>query len=139
MVKVESLADVFFRVDEVASSLGHLPWWRGCGDAKYRLIPSVHRREDTGYEMNVAHRFRLQGGSREANCPAREDLLEWLFLMQHSRCPTRLLDWSESPLVALFFAVCNPDDGIDGALWALDAGSFNVSQGGSRYGPFTPR
>jgi hypothetical protein len=41
--------------------------------------------------------------------------------MQHYRLPTRLLDWTESPIVALYFAVANGKrDGQDGALWALD-------------------
>ena len=39
-------------------------------------------------------------------------------LMQHHRVPTRLLDWSESPLAGLFFAV-EEEPGADGALWCL--------------------
>lgn len=33
------------------------------------------------------------------------DPVEWLALMQHHRCPTRLVDFSESPYVALYHAV----------------------------------
>lgn len=47
----------------------------------------------------------------------------WLLLARHFGLPTRLLDWSESPLVALYFAIGVPDR--DGCLWALQAGLLN--------------
>jgi hypothetical protein len=37
-------------------------------------------------------------------------------LAQHHGCPTRSLDWTENPLVGLFFASEKGDD--DGVLWA---------------------
>lgn len=40
---------------------------------------------------------------------------EWLALMQHYNSPTRLLDWTTSFYVALYFAV--QDDNTDGAVW----------------------
>lgn len=46
--------------------------------------------------------------------------------MQHYGVPTRILDWSESLLVALYFAVEDPTlDDRDGAIWALRPGMFN--------------
>jgi hypothetical protein len=39
--------------------------------------------------------------------------------------PTRLLDWSESPLVALFFAVLGGDTGAYPVVWALDPWCLN--------------
>jgi hypothetical protein len=52
--------------------------------------------------------------------------MEWLLLAQHCGLPTRLLDWSNSPLVALYFAVWNSArDGEDGAVWFLHATDLN--------------
>lgn len=47
---------------------------------------------------------------------------EWMFLMQHYGVPTRLLDWSESPLVALYFAVNQFQNynEVDSAVWCLN-------------------
>ena len=48
-----------------------------------------------------------------------------LMMMQHYGAPTRLLDWSLSPYVAAYFAVCDDDGkggqkGYDGFIWGFD-------------------
>jgi hypothetical protein len=48
--------------------------------------------------------------------PSNDYVLNWWPLMRHYGAPTRLLDWSLSPYVALYFAVEEPWD-EDGALW----------------------
>jgi hypothetical protein len=67
---------------------------------------------------------------------------DWLFVMQHYGAPTRLLDWTENPLVGLFFACIDRKEPIavlvdgqpaikmaelDGAVWALDPLKLNAS------------
>jgi len=47
------------------------------------------------------------------------DFMGWFVLMQHYSAPTRKLDWSTSPWVALYFSCCEKEE-CDGALWVTD-------------------
>lgn len=116
-------------------------WWRGQSALKephtdppveWKLRPGVYRVEnrDKYYEANLLYEFQLRARTRYADCPPDTDLVGWMFLAQHFRLKTRLLDWTQSPLIALYFAVCENED-EDGAIYALSPYLLTYDQWGS--------
>lgn len=88
-----------------------------------RVLRGTNPRSWSVAERGIHRRFAEQAAPLLDRPPAQDDEIGWLMLMQHFSAPTRLLDWSKSPFVALWFAYEHQNDGKkDRALWTLDAG-----------------
>lgn len=82
-----------------------------------RILPGSKDANRT-VENSLLRNFRKYG-HRLAAIPDR--LWDWLSLAQHHGLPTRLMDWTISPLVALHFATDRSDHmSNDGVVWLID-------------------
>ena len=116
-------------------------WFRGAGRVCHGLEPSLFRENRSGLagisckgydkpptmyeESSMVHHFMLNKPQlRHEN----HDIFEWLCLMQHYDMPSRMLDWSENILTALYFAVASTESDkmdCDGMIWALNSARLN--------------
>ena len=111
-------------------------WFRGHSDLSWTLEPSLNR---AGYidafesSIRLYKKFVQNSVKLIANPPTAE--YEWMFYMQHYGIPTNLMDWSESPLVGLYFSVEDPQHhGTDGSLYLLEPNTFNSAASHTRVG-----
>lgn len=112
-------------------------WFRGQRSFSWELNASINRGYTRDDEKNLTNRFRARAAIRRISTPGYEEHAEWLSLMQHYGLPTRLMDWSRSPLVATYFALLNAvEDRAEAeesaALWVLDPFALNECEGFQR-------
>jgi hypothetical protein len=71
-------------------------------------------------EDGLLRRFRREAHLYLTHEPAEGDKIGWLALMRHHGAPTRLLDWTFSFFVAVYFAIerARPDE--PSSIWALN-------------------
>ena len=102
-----------------------LPFSNNCVKGSASAVAEMAFDEDNAREIEkqlldefkaYAHRFIPRH-----LLPEREGAqLRWLSLMQHYGAPTRLLDWTISPYIALYHAVKDDwGNGVDGCVWVF--------------------
>ena len=105
IVYIQSVNEFIERVQEFKKGKTKA-WYRGHPEHNYMLEPSIYRAPYTPQsELELMNQFKSRAIPFLNEVPTHNDYWEWLFLMQHYKVPTRLLDWTESPLIALAFAV----------------------------------
>lgn len=94
--------------------------FRGLSDAAYQLKTSLLR---LGGDFPRLERHLLRNFKKYAHRDVveKDSYWHWLSVAQHHGLPTRLLDWTYSPFVAMHFATANTERfDRDGAIWVVD-------------------
>jgi len=136
-ITLSDLSDVVFAARETITLFEETTWWRGHANAEWRLEAQVYRKNPENPDRSsysetalIGHFVSRAPSRSHRQCPNADDYFGWLFLAQHYGLPTRLLDWTENPLVAAYFALERPDD--DGCIWGLSPSALNAALDGSQ-------
>lgn len=136
-LEINSFGSYVDQVTKITMEQQYRMWYRGQADYSWGLVPSVQRRGKLGEhdEQYITTNFMIQTRRLKGDTPDPYNRAEWLTLMQHYGLPTRLLDWSESPLVALYFALSESLGDSDAGVWVLNPMKLNLKMGYGKYVP----
>lgn len=142
---ITTLAEFTTFVEKRAGS-SKIVWYRGCANTSYNLLPTLYRHPRisnakgfSDLEKQIIDKFKQRSMpfiDRPITYDAEVSQWDWLFFMQHARVPTRLLDWTENPYIALYFALegasftrvnGKPVYSNDVCVWVLDPVTWNRS------------
>jgi len=101
----------------------------------WKLLPSLFRtskKSNLRIERELFKRLKLNKPLLPSEL---EDSFDFLIFAQQHSMPTRLLDWTYSPLIALWFACFNKDKNFlnDGVIYMTDTTSLSDARIASKY------
>ena len=135
-----SILDLFSSIKRDLSKWkpGTKAWFRGESDGDrpdYKPLCPKIAKYGSNIENYLLQSFRRQAGGL-TNVPPREQTDMWLFLAQHYGVPTRLLDWTEGALFALYFAINHKKP--NPRIYMLNPRRLNELAGSQTYYPNYP-
>lgn len=132
-ININSLTSFTNAIEEYLNIDPNIKWFRGSGNAKeHKLEPSLFRHKKVknseidvvDLEANIKRRFAQTSPPFYEGRIASNDF-DAIFMQQHFGVPTRLLDWSENPFIALYFALSSSEKDKDAVVWMLDPIKWN--------------
>ena len=123
-IQVNSVSEFIEKIVQLDKEEGTETFYRGHANRDWDLLPSIFRTPNgVEKERLLFHDMVAHEPQSFSEC---KSTLDYLVQMQHYGLPTRLLDMTTNPLVALYFA-CQPADdnvavvAISGAMASLTA------------------
>jgi hypothetical protein len=97
--------------------------FRGAPRTSHALETSLQTGHYEAHEKHLLTSFRKYAVERTVH---GDSIWNWLSLAKHHGLPTRILDWTYSPYVAMHFATHDLKDfDKDGAIWCVDYRRMN--------------
>ena len=124
---VSSFDDFYNQIQDVDSpDRDSSTYYRGHADSNYVLLPSVMRSGNWQlHERDMYNELIIECPREFGDCTIH---LDYLVHMQHYGLPTRLLDITRNPLVALYFACeCSPDKNGEVILFSVNKEKIKYS------------
>lgn len=134
-IEIQSIDCLVNQIKELKSIHGEQPiWFRGQENSQWPLIASIQRGSLYQKETFITNDFYIYVNQIEDDMPEKTDYAAWMSLMQHYGLPTRILDWSSSPLIAGYFALeKNREEKNDSCIWVLIPQKINMQEGFGEY------
>ena len=120
-IQVNSVSEFIEKIVQLDKEEGTETFYRGHANRDWELLPSIFRTPNGVEKEHLL--FRDMVAHEPQSFSECKSALDYLVQMQHYGLPTRLLDMTTNPLVALYFA-CQPtpDDAVAGAVAGARAG-----------------
>ena len=120
-MKIENINQFLDEIKKLESKNGNSLFYRGHSNKEFKLEPSIYRKNDKGDFLYIENEDKI---NRETIAKVPYDFkgkntIESLVLMQHYGVPTRILDLTTNPLVALYFS-CVGNENEDGEVIVFD-------------------